>query len=180
MALKPLEILKKGLKTLQKQVQPKKDQLLARLAEKKPISSQDEDWLDQVEAVLDNLVSAGVLQASNRMDINTLLNPVDESRVMDETTDEEIYQAVIDARRAQEDTIINCGDDDVDDDALVEDRPTRREVLQAASVINRYIDGLHDPVARKLEGLLSSFARQMRLDESRSLVSTRITDYISH
>ena len=46
MAVKPLEILKKGLETLQKQVKSKKDQLQACLAEKKLISSQDEDWLD--------------------------------------------------------------------------------------------------------------------------------------
>ena len=46
MAVKPLEILKKGLETLQKQVKSKKDQLQACLAEKKSISSQDEDWLD--------------------------------------------------------------------------------------------------------------------------------------
>jgi hypothetical protein len=56
----------------------------------------DKDVEKQVEAALDELVSMGVLQASNRMDIDTLLNPVDESRVMDETTDEEIYQAIMD------------------------------------------------------------------------------------
>ncbi|KAF8225315.1 hypothetical protein L208DRAFT_1228355, partial [Tricholoma matsutake] len=46
MAVKPLEILKKGLETLQKQVKSKKDQLQACLAKKKSISSQDENWLD--------------------------------------------------------------------------------------------------------------------------------------
>jgi hypothetical protein len=51
----------------------------------------NKDIEKQVEATLDELVSIGVLQVSNRMDINTLLNPVDESQVMDETTDEEIY-----------------------------------------------------------------------------------------
>jgi hypothetical protein len=84
---------------------------------------------NKVEAALDKLVSMGVLQASNRMDINTLLNPVDESWVMDEMTNEEIYQAIIDAQGAQENTIINGGDDDSDDDTLVEDHPTCCEVL---------------------------------------------------
>jgi len=108
-----------------------------------------------------------------------VLNPVDESRVIDETTDEEIYQAVIDARQAQENTIMNGGDDDAEDDGPIEDRPTRREALQATSVVNQYINGLDDPVARKLEALLGSFAWRTRLDESHSQVSTRITDYFS-
>jgi len=41
-ALKPLEVLKKGLKTLQDQVKARKDRLQAWLAERKSISSQDE------------------------------------------------------------------------------------------------------------------------------------------
>jgi SOS response regulatory protein OraA/RecX len=47
MTLKPLEVLKKGLKLLQKQVKTRKDKLQAQLAEKKTISPQDEEWLDQ-------------------------------------------------------------------------------------------------------------------------------------
>ena len=111
----------------------------------------------QLNHALDELESTGVLQASNRMNIEALLNPADESRVMDETTDKEICQAVLDARRAQEEGLINGGDDDVDDDASVELCPTHREVLQAASVINKYTDTLKDPIARKLEGVLASF-----------------------
>jgi hypothetical protein len=53
MALKPLEILKKGLKALQKKVQSKKDQLQACLAEKQSISSQDGDWLDHEANLVD-------------------------------------------------------------------------------------------------------------------------------
>jgi hypothetical protein len=140
----------------------------------------NKDIEKQVEATLDELVSMGVLQVSNRMDINTLLNPVDESQVMDETTDEEIYQAVMDTQEAQENTIINGGDGDPDDNALVEDCLTHHEVLQAASVINRYIDGLHDLVTQKLKTLLGSFGHQIHLDKSHSLVSTHITDYFSH
>jgi hypothetical protein len=132
----------------------------------------------QLEAALDELVSTRVLQASNRMDIDTLLNPADKS--MDEATDKEIYQAVMVARQAQEDASINGGDDDVDDDAFIDDCPTHREVLQATSLISRYLDGLHNPVAQKLETLLGTFGHQMRLDETQSLVSTHITDYFSH
>ena len=51
----------------------------------------------QLESALDELVSTGALQASNRMDIEGQLNPAEKSHVIDETTDEEICQAVLDA-----------------------------------------------------------------------------------
>ena len=47
-------------------------------------------------------ISKVALTASNRMDIEELLNPIDESQVMDKTTDEEICQAVLDTHKAQE------------------------------------------------------------------------------
>jgi hypothetical protein len=46
MPLKPLEVLKKGLKTLCDQVKAKKSQLWTQLAEGNSISSQEEKWLD--------------------------------------------------------------------------------------------------------------------------------------
>ncbi|KAI0245438.1 hypothetical protein BJV78DRAFT_1138610 [Lactifluus subvellereus] len=113
------------------------------------------------------------------MDIKSLLNPAAESQVIDMTTDEEIYQAVIDARSAQEDTIINGGDDDTNDGGPIEDCPTRCEALQAASVLSRYVDHINNPGARKLEAALGSFEWQTCLDESCSQTSTRITDYFS-
>ncbi|KAF8218789.1 hypothetical protein L208DRAFT_1419414, partial [Tricholoma matsutake] len=131
----------------------------------------------QLESALDKLVSTGVLQASNRMDIEGLLNSADKSHVIDETMDEEICQAVLDAQKAQEEGPINGGDNDIDDDAPVEPCPTCRKVLQAASVINKYIDSVDDPVACKLEGILASFKHQMRLEMSFSMNSTQLTDY---
>ncbi|KAF8224306.1 hypothetical protein L208DRAFT_1312310 [Tricholoma matsutake] len=113
------------------------------------------------------------------MYIEALLNPADElPQVMEETTDEEICQAMLDARKAQEEGLINGGDDDVDDDSsAIEPCPTHREVLQAASVINKYIDTLDDPIARSLEGVLASFRYQMQLEMSCSMKSTHLTDY---
>jgi hypothetical protein len=46
MLLKPLEVLRKGLKILEKQVNSRRMDLQTHLAEKKPISSQDDKWLD--------------------------------------------------------------------------------------------------------------------------------------
>ena len=42
----------------------------------------------QVEAALDDLIDRGALQARNRMDIKSLLNPAGESQVMTEASDE--------------------------------------------------------------------------------------------
>ena len=59
--------------------------------------------------------------------------------------------------------------DDVDEGVDTEPLPTRREVLKAVSTINKYIDGLDDPVSRKIEGLLRSFNRQLCLNETKTM-----------
>jgi hypothetical protein len=46
MVLKPLDILRKGLEVLTNRVKSRKDVLQARLAKKKSISPEDEQWLD--------------------------------------------------------------------------------------------------------------------------------------
>ena len=46
MALKPLEALRKGLKTLTNRAKIRKDAIQGQLAERKPISAEDEYWLD--------------------------------------------------------------------------------------------------------------------------------------
>jgi hypothetical protein len=50
---KPLDILKKGLESLRNDVKTKRDRLLAQLAEKKPITSSDEHWLDNDANLVD-------------------------------------------------------------------------------------------------------------------------------
>jgi predicted RNase H-like nuclease (RuvC/YqgF family) len=53
MPLRPLEVLKKGLKTLQAQVKAKKEKLQAQLHQKRSISSLDEEWLDNEANLVD-------------------------------------------------------------------------------------------------------------------------------
>jgi GAF domain-containing protein len=55
MALKPLEVLRKGLKIFENRVKAKKEALQAQLAERKSISSQDEQWLDHDANLVDEL-----------------------------------------------------------------------------------------------------------------------------
>jgi len=78
----------------------------------------------------------------------------------------------LDAQQAQEDAPIN-------DDSAIDTLPTRREVLQATSIINRYIETLPDPLARKLEVNLASLGRQMRLEQSQLMTPTHLTNYFT-
>ena len=130
----------------------------------------------QVEAALDDLIDRGVLQPCNRMDIEDLLNPAGETPILTEASDEDIFRSVMDAVEARENIKINGGDD-LDDEVEIEPQPTRCEVLKAVSTISKYINELDDPVSRKLEGLLRSFNRQLRLNETKNMKDTIITKY---
>ncbi|KIM36654.1 hypothetical protein M413DRAFT_424331 [Hebeloma cylindrosporum] len=98
----------------------------------------------QVEAALDDLVATGALQRTNRMDIEALLNPEGESHVLTETSDREIYQAVMDAIEARENIDITGGDD-IEDGIPINPRPTHRDALKATATIARYIEDLKTP-----------------------------------
>ncbi|KNZ71532.1 hypothetical protein J132_08774 [Termitomyces sp. J132] len=65
MGLKSLEILKKGLKTLQNEVKAKKEQHQAQLAAQKPISSEDEAWLDQDGNLVDFVAVVDTLETAS-------------------------------------------------------------------------------------------------------------------
>jgi hypothetical protein len=62
MALRPLEVLQKGLDILKNRVKAKKEALQAQLAEAKSISSQDEQWLDQDANLVDEQQVLEVLE----------------------------------------------------------------------------------------------------------------------
>ena len=95
--------------------------------------------------------------------------------MMDESTDEEIYEAVMDARKEDE-----AGDNDNENGNPADIRPTRKEALSAALTIQKYIQDIDDPFARQLEGILGSFGHQTRLLEAQSMVPTLLTDFFSH
>ena len=128
---------------------------------------------NELICALDDLEAIGVLQKVNRMDLEDLLNPPEESR-MEDTTDEEIFQAVMAECNSQEEGPM---DGDVEGDAVAEPRPTYHEVIEAASVMSRHVAHIDDPVARQLEVILASMGRQMRLERSNGLTATHITDY---
>jgi hypothetical protein len=97
---------------------------------------------------------------------------------MQETSDEEIFDAVMECRNAQEDAS-NMGGDDVDDTSPCEPLPLRCEMLQAALVINRYVQNIDDPLARRVEAVLGSLGRQTRYESQHDKVDSKITDFFS-
>lgn len=128
---------------------------------------------DQVKDALNRLQQTGTLQAGNRMSIENLLNPEGESDPMDDTSMKDILYAVVHACEAGELMEINGGDDS----DPVDPPPSRREVLQAATTIAKYVAGVGDPYACQLEALLSSLKWELRLDKTKTMKDTQITDF---
>jgi hypothetical protein len=110
------------------------------------------------------------------MDIESLLNPAGELHDLAETSNVEIYQAVMDAIDTCKNMEINGGDND-DDNAPAEPRPKQSDVLKAVSTISRYIEDMNDPIAHKVEALLGSFNMQLHFKETRSLKNSMLTDF---
>lgn len=133
----------------------------------------------QVEKALDVLVSTGALQSTNRMNLEALLNSDLEQTRITIVSDEEIYEAVMESRKAEELSSLNDGHDGLanNSDELVLPCPNRCEVLQAASTLTRYTNTLDSPSARKIESLLSALKHQMQLEFSQNSVDALITDY---
>ncbi|KAJ7281013.1 hypothetical protein C8J57DRAFT_1564480, partial [Mycena rebaudengoi] len=68
----------------------------------------------------------------------------------------------------------NGGDNDEEGDP----KPSRKEALQAVSTLHQYIADLDEPFVRNLEGVLVTFGRETRQEESREMVNSFITDYL--
>ena len=78
MAVEHLEVLKKGLKILQKWVKAKKEKLQAQPAQKKSISSQDERWLDHEANLVDKQQILEALE--NASDYEKILEELDDAQ----------------------------------------------------------------------------------------------------
>jgi hypothetical protein len=146
------------LESLQKSITPKRDHLLAQLADKKSISSSDEYWLDN-DANLVKEVS--VLEALDEAS--------DYERGVERLDDEgkAVVMKLMDAfKNCKKNCEATSGDDD-DDSSLVKPCPTTAEALQA----------LDNPISCKLEGVLASFSCQISLEQSRAKKDMAITNY---
>ena len=131
-----------------------------------------------VQDVLDDLEKTGALQPSNRMSITEFLNPAAETHNLLEATENDIYEAVMDAQRVRNG--LNVDDDDLENDvAPAKPGPTRREALQAVLTLQEYVGTINDPFVRKLEVMLNSFGWTTRAMEAQSMKDTKLTDYFT-
>ncbi|KAJ2924193.1 hypothetical protein H1R20_g12895, partial [Candolleomyces eurysporus] len=80
------------------------------------------------------------------------------------------------AQAARELMDINGGDD-TDNTPDPEPRPTNLDILQASTTIKKFIEEINEPYARKLEALLSSLTHNLRLENTKALKDTLITDF---
>ena len=128
-----------------------------------------------IKSILDKLESTGVLQCLNRMSITELLNPAVEAHNMLDTTDQDIFDVVVEVKRVKE-GLAALGTGDVDDEPF-EELPTRKEMLQAMLLVCRYTKVLNDPLACMVETTLGSFARRICTEEMQSKKDTKITSY---
>ncbi|KAI6151408.1 hypothetical protein EDD17DRAFT_1491465 [Pisolithus thermaeus] len=113
------------------------------------------------------------------MNITELLNPAAESHNIFEATDVDIYNAVMEAQKACEQSAV-LGTSDDNDEEPVEAAPTRKEALQAVVLLRKYTKGLDNPCAHKVESVLSTFGQMTRTKESRSMRESKITSYFTH
>ena len=131
-----------------------------------------------IQHALDDLEERGVLQRSNRMDLNEILNlAVESDHNIFDATDEDIYHAVMDANEVRE----RSGDSSDDPDTVaVKQVTTRKEALQGAMAILNYLGTWDDPFARQVEVIMGSFGRKTRALEMQGMRDDKITTYFSH
>jgi hypothetical protein len=79
--------------------------------------------------------------------------------------------------RSQEvDWEIHGGDNNEENDL----KPSRKEALQAAATLRKYIADFDDPFAQKMEGVLSLFGCETRRKEVRTMVNLSIYNYFTY
>jgi hypothetical protein len=110
------------------------------------------------------------------MNIEFLLNSPEDNLNIDLATDQDIFEAVMEAREAEDNLNINGGDDD---EEPVSSKPSLSDVHKAVTTIADFLIKSDDPHACRLESLLQGLKRDLRLTETRSLKTTHVTDYFS-
>jgi hypothetical protein len=127
---------------------------------------------DELTAALDTLQARCVLQKSNRMSITELLNPADEGLVIDiHQSDADIMKAVLDHQ--------NGAVDEELDSSPEEPRPSPKDALAAAMILQKFTQSMGQDFARNLEQQLHQLTRAIRVEEMNNMRATAITDYFA-
>lgn len=138
---------------------------------------------DSTDPIVKTEQSDDLVETETVNPINTdVLSIPEESGIKNEAaTDSGIYHAIMDSQEVHEsgtEGVGNSNDDDTPRDSTRRPHPTRREALQAALLLKRYLAAIDDPFARKMETSLDLFVYQTRLLEARrNLKPTLLTDY---
>jgi hypothetical protein len=114
------------------------------------------------------------------MDMAELLNPTIESHNLFETTDNDIFNSVMDAKQFEENAGGDNGNGNGNGDDIALTGPTCREALQASLILRKYVASLNDPSARRLELMLGSFGQWTRAVKMQGTIDTKLTDYFVH
>ncbi|KAJ6563146.1 hypothetical protein DFH09DRAFT_920391 [Mycena vulgaris] len=75
-----------------------------------------------------------------------------EEQVIEDATDEEIFEAVKRMRSGEQNRKLNGGDDNEEGMSR-----HRKEALQAAATLHKFIADVDEPFGRKIEAILSTF-----------------------
>lgn len=130
----------------------------------------------RLEHEMNTLQGLGVLQKTNRMSLDELLNAAEEQGCgMEEYTPESIFEAVQLAHRATE----TGKEDELIEEEPPKPRPTRKQALDAASVLRDYIQEVNEPFARKLEQVLASFGCQTRLEATQNMMDGCLDNFFT-
>ncbi|KAJ7853821.1 hypothetical protein B0H14DRAFT_3450010 [Mycena olivaceomarginata] len=125
--------------------------------------------------VLNELQEVEVLQKKNLLDIEDLIQMPEEA-VIEDATDEEIFEAVQKLQSQEADREIH-GSNNYEE---IDPKPSWNEALQAAATLHKYIVDLDDPFAQKMKGALSSFGHESHREEVRTMVNSSIYDYFTY
>ena len=114
------------------------------------------------------------------MNITELLNPAVKAHNMFDTTDQDIFDVVMEVKRVKQGlaALRALGTGDIDDEPFKE-LPTHKEMLQAMLLMRRYTKVLNDPLTCTVETTLGSFARRICTEEMHISKSTKISQSIT-
>ncbi|KAG9224060.1 hypothetical protein CCMSSC00406_0010193 [Pleurotus cornucopiae] len=124
---------------------------------------------------LKELQAHGVLRWKNMMNLDELLNPSEERILVNHSSEEEIFDAVM----FQSATDMPIDDENTSDNEQVVPKPSRKDALMAVSVLRGYISDLDSPLFRRLEDSLASFGIQTQYEVSRTMKATKISDHFA-
>ncbi|KIK80199.1 hypothetical protein PAXRUDRAFT_159272 [Paxillus rubicundulus Ve08.2h10] len=112
------------------------------------------------------------------MDLAEFLNPAAKTHNIFNSTDEDIYQAIMDAKAAWEAN--SEGNSDEVNVGPVKLGPTHSDALQVALVVGKYIKDFDDLFMCKLDSMLGLLGKRTWVLEMHTMKDTNLNGYFEH